>query len=469
MTLLIDSLSKVYFCTGARNHELLAQLSKNKLAFEYDERMASFKALGFIKSTQAPVAVCTTSGTAVAECVPAMLEAYYSKLPLVLISGDRPKKLHGTGAPQTIEHELLTRGCRGSYIEANLAEFLDLKLENLDYPVHINVLIDDTTPHDLKLIHHTNLSAFSYFLQDKKAPLFIFSHESRSMLPLVEKFAELKLPFYAESMSGARHLSSLLSERDLVTLFNQGAFDSIIRIGHTPLTKIWRLLEKNPLPVINFDERGMPGLSFGEVLPYSSLDLLHSPIWWETLSSFQSSSLVFESKDLEALMEKFPESEISMMKNLQDELKEDDVIYLGNSLIIRFFELAQTKKFRIFGNRGVNGIDGQLASAIGLAEGMSSTVYCILGDLTTLYDLSSMREMPENLKLIIMNNKGGRIFDMLKLDKRIVMEHGLNFLDISQGFKLTYSNELKELPSTQVLELFPNQDQTTGFLQEWNS
>lgn len=100
---------------------------------------------------------------------------------------------------------------------------------------------------------------------------------------------------------------------------------------------------------------------------------------------------------------------------------------------------------------------------------MSSTVYCILGDLTTLYDLSSMREMPENLKLIIMNNKGGRIFDMLKLDKRIVMEHGLNFLDISQGFKLTYSNELKEMPSSQVLELFPNQDQTTGFLQEWNS
>ena len=469
MTLLIDSLSKVYFCTGARNHELLAPLSKNKLAFEYDERMASFKALGFIKAQEAPVAVCTTSGTAVAECVPAMLEAYYSKLPLILISGDRPKKLHGTGAPQTIEHELLTRGSRGSYFEMDLTEFLEFKMEDVEYPVHINVLIDDTTSHDQKIIHHKNLAAFRDFLQDKKSPLFIFSHESRSMLPLVEKFTALKIPFYAESMSGARHLSSLSSERDLVTLFNQGAFDCIIRIGHTPLTKIWRLLERNPLPVLNFDERGMPGLSFGEVLTYSSHDLLQSPIWWETLSSFQTSPLVFESKDLGPLMEKYPESEISLMRNLQNELKEDDVIYLGNSLIIRFFELTQAKKFLIFGNRGVNGIDGQLASAIGLAEGTKKTVYCILGDVTTLYDLSSMREMPGNLKLIIMNNKGGRIFDMLKLDKRIVMEHGLNFLDISQGFKLKYTNDLKELDDTQVLELFPNQDHTARFLQEWNS
>lgn len=469
MTLLIDSLSKVYFCTGARNHELLAPLSKGKLAFEYDERMASFKALGFIKSTETPVAVCTTSGTAVAECVPAMLEAYYSKLPLILISGDRPKKLHGTGAPQTIEHELLTRGCRGSYFEMDLAEFLDFRPQQVEYPVHINVLIDDTSSHDQKIIHHKKLEAFRDFLQNKKSPLFIFSHESRSMLPLVGKFAELKLPFYAESMSGARHLSTLKSERDLVTLFNQGAFDSIIRIGHTPLTKIWRLLEKNPLPVLNIDERGMPGLSFGEVLPFSSRDLLDNPIWWETLSTLQVSRHDFESKDLKLLMAKYPASEISVMKNIQDELKEDDVIYLGNSLIIRFFELTQTKKFHIYGNRGVNGIDGQLASAIGLAEGTQKTVYCILGDVTTLYDLSAMREMPANLKLIIMNNKGGRIFDMLKLDKRIVMEHGLNFRDISLGFKLKYTNELKELSDTQVLELFPNQDETSRFLQEWNS
>lgn len=468
MSLTLSKLQKVYFCTGARNHELLAPLAASALDFEYDERMASFKALGFTKSSLAPVAVCTTSGTAVAECVPAMLEAYYSKMPLVLISGDRPKKLHGTGSPQTIDHEALTKSCRGSFYEMNLAEFLELKLDNPLYPVHINVLIDDTAPHDEKIIHHQEISCFKKFFKDKEAPLFLFSHEEKSMLPFIEKFSQYRLPFYAESMSGGRHLSSIQSERQLIKLIEDKAFDSVIRIGFTPLSKVWRLLEKDPLPVLSFDSRGMSALSYGEVAPFSSRDLLHHHGWWSELEKISSFGLPPLTQNLSKLIAKYPHSEISHMQLLHESFQENDLVYLGNSLIIRFFELIHRKKLQVHGNRGVNGIDGQLATAIGLAQGSQKSVYCILGDVTTLYDLSSLREMPSNLKLIIMNNKGGRIFEMLKLDQRIVMEHDSNFKDIADGLKLTYSNNLSELSQVQILELFPDQTETKALLEEWN-
>lgn len=462
------NLEKIYFCTGARNHDLLKAFDHYDVKFEYDERMASFKALGLSKVSKSPVAVCTTSGTAVAQCVPAMLEAYYSENPLILISGDRPKKLHGTGSPQTIEHEALTRSCRKTYIEIDIEDLPTLELQDLQFPVHINVLVDDTVKHDFKLKFQQNMSAFDDFITSFKKPLFIFSHEAHSMRPLVEKFAEKKLSFYAETLSGARDLSFIKTEKKMVELFQAGFFDCVVRIGHTPLTKVWRLLEKKPLPVFHFDSRNLPAMSFGEVLPMSSQELLASRHFLKLIDNLLPYPVADETVwTLDELIKKYPESEISTFKNIHGKLKEDDTVYLGNSLVVRFFELTQTKKLFVHGNRGVNGIDGQLATAIGLASGTNQNVYCILGDVTTFYDLSSLREMPDNLHLIVMNNKGGRIFDMLNLDKRIVLEHEHDFKHIAEGLRLSYSNDLNDFRNVRILELFPDRTQSEQMLREW--
>lgn len=462
------NLEKIYFCTGARNHDLLKSFSPFEIDFEYDERVASFKALGLSKVSKNPVAVCTTSGTAVANCVPAMLEAFYSELPLVLISGDRPKKLHGTGSPQTIDHETLTKSARKTYLEVELHELDNLSLEGLEFPIHINVLVDDTISHGDSVTFHENTEALANFLKDKKKPLFLFSHESHSMRPLIEKFKQTKLSFYAEALSGGRDLSDLKTERKLIELFNSGFFDSIVRIGHTPLTKIWRLLERKPMPVFHLDSRNLPGLSFGEVLPVNSKDLLEAEWFWKAISTLLPYPVADETTwPLDELVQKNPSSEVGLFKIIHDALPENAVVYLGNSLVIRLFELIQRKEFRVYGNRGVNGIDGQLASAIGLAGGLKEKVFCILGDVTTFYDLSSMRDIPDNLHLIIMNNRGGRIFDMLNLDKRIVLEHTDDFREISQGLRLSYSDNLSDLGKVQVLELFPDNRQSEAFLKGW--
>ncbi len=464
----VADLQKIYFCTGARNHDLLKIFSPEKIQFEYDERMASFKALGFAKGTHSPVAICTTSGTAVSECVSALLEAKYADIPLVLISGDRPKKMHGIGAPQTVEHEPLTIGARGSYYEIALSELSTFEIKDPKYPVHINVLVDDTKAHNEEVIFEKALGSLENFLAKVKRPLFLFSHEAESMRPFILKFANTNLPFYAEAMSGGHDLSIIRTEKKLIELMKKNAFDGVIRIGHTPLSKVWRLLELNPLPVYSIDTRNMPALSYGSVLQMNVKTLTNEERFWKVIEKV---SFPFEGDDsvetFSKLIQTYPQSEPAMMKRLQDALPYDGKVYLGNSLIIRFFELVQTKRFRIDGNRGVNGIDGQLATAIGIAETTKENVYCILGDITTRYDLTSIQDMPANLKLIIINNCGGRIFDMLKLDKRIIMEHERDFKTLVPALGTTYSQNLSDLKTHQVVELRPSQEETQKFLEEW--
>jgi 2-succinyl-5-enolpyruvyl-6-hydroxy-3-cyclohexene-1-carboxylate synthase len=122
-------------CAGSRNSPLLAVLGESdaRLYSFVDERSAAFFALGRSKLHGKPVAVVTTSGTAVAELLPATIEAYYSGIPLILISADRPARFRGTGAPQAIEQI----GLFGPYAETSL------KTWTTDRPLHLNIEFDE--------------------------------------------------------------------------------------------------------------------------------------------------------------------------------------------------------------------------------------------------------------------------------------------------------------------------------------
>jgi 2-succinyl-5-enolpyruvyl-6-hydroxy-3-cyclohexene-1-carboxylate synthase len=123
-------------CAGSRNSPLLAVLSAEKnidvLSF-VDERSAAFFAVGRSKRDDRPVAVMTTSGTAVAELLPATIEAHYSSIPLILITADRPARYRGTGAPQCIEQD----GIFGVYAATAMNEW------NRRAPLHLNIEFDE--------------------------------------------------------------------------------------------------------------------------------------------------------------------------------------------------------------------------------------------------------------------------------------------------------------------------------------
>ncbi|HET7436149.1 MAG TPA: thiamine pyrophosphate-binding protein, partial [Thermoanaerobaculia bacterium] len=122
-------------CAGSRNAPLLAVLGVSSFRTHsfVDERSAAFFALGRAKYLRAPVAVVTTSGTAVAELLPAAIEAHYSGVPLVLITADRPASYRGSGAPQAIEQE----GIFGVYAETSLSAWSRLRA------LHLNVEFDE--------------------------------------------------------------------------------------------------------------------------------------------------------------------------------------------------------------------------------------------------------------------------------------------------------------------------------------
>jgi 2-succinyl-5-enolpyruvyl-6-hydroxy-3-cyclohexene-1-carboxylate synthase len=140
----VRSLGTSDFCTcaGSRNSPLLVSLGRwvagslgdDVHVFSFvDERSAAFFALGRVKQHGKPAAVVTTSGTAVAELLPAVIEAHYSALPLVLITADRPARFRGTGAPQAIEQI----GIFGSYAATSLEGW------NRAMPLHLNIEFDE--------------------------------------------------------------------------------------------------------------------------------------------------------------------------------------------------------------------------------------------------------------------------------------------------------------------------------------
>ena len=259
-----SELAGVFFCSGARNHKLLDLFPTEITTFEVDERVASFKALGLSKDLNRPVVICTTSGTAVSECLSAMIEAFYSEVSLVLVSADRPKELHGTGAPQTIDHEIITRNYRREYIELNFDVFKNFNYQGHKFPLHVNVLI--RSKDEVEFLNEAQeYFDFSAFLKLYKSPLFLFSHAPSDMRKLIERFSEYKIPFYAETLSQCHELSPIRTEKKLLSLLRDGSFDSVVRIGHTPLSKCWRIIESLNIPVYNFDSRGLKALSQGMI------------------------------------------------------------------------------------------------------------------------------------------------------------------------------------------------------------
>lgn len=467
-------LVRTYFCSGARNLELLESFTEDSLRFECDERMASFKALGFAKSTLTPTAICTTSGTAVSECLSALIEAYYSCLPLILITGDRPKRMHDKGCPQTIDHEIITRGYRKCYKEVALDELYNIDFSQLELPAHINVLIEKDSEIQQTSVkeYEASWNGFNQFLADHSKPLFLFSHESVSMRPFIDRFKQFDIPFYAEILSQAHDLSGIRFEKDIQLSLRSNEISSIVRIGHTPVSKFWRSLERNPIPQFSFDERKLKGLSFGSCMGLGSRDLIEDQNFWNAITSISNKPLISSTPvdQLQLLIQNFPISDIAVLQKVIDRIPTSSIVYVGNSLVIRFLEIVSDKPLRLFGNRGVNGIDGQLSTAIGIANTTSDTIYCILGDMTSLYDLAAFKDIPMNLKLIIINNGGGRIFETMKLDPRLIMEHQFSFSKVCQGLNLIWKNEFEDnFTNGSVWEFKSDPKQTMLILKEWES
>lgn len=499
-------------CAGARNSPFIHLFDQNphvKAYHFFEERSAAFFALGKIAATRKPVAVVTTSGTAAAELLPAAVEGTYSSLPLILITADRPRFYRKSGAPQSIEQV----GLFSYYIEVAYdldEENTHFSLKSLSWkkPIHVNVclkepLLDGEIPKIVipekpnrtkfpEAIPRNIIDDLATFLSENK-PLVLVGTLPPKHQKIVKDFLKnLKVPVYAEGISNLRGDPELEpyeirgGEKSLNAILDSGRCDSVLRLGGVPTVRVWRDLEdrRKNLKVFSIGYNHYPGLS-REMTHFSDLEVLSQVHFEEKhidLADIMTKDRQIEARNLE-LFKKFPRSEPGMMHRISQKMKSHSV-YLGNSLPIREWDLAASNQNipeRVVGNRGANGIDGQVSTFLGWVSPKTEN-WCLLGDLTVMYDLSApwilsqlVEKNPDlQTRFVVINNSGGQIFHKMFKKDIFVNRHHISFESWAAMWNLSYQQwhevpEKAQLKSQCVIELRPDAQQTELFWQAYDA
>ena len=480
-------------CGGARNAGLVALLEAAegvRVWRHFEERGAAFFALGRAKDSGFPCAVVTTSGTAVAECLPAVVEARYSCHPLIVLSADRPAEFRGSGAPQVIEQE----GLFGGYATTDPEQWEGRG------PLHLNVpleesggafdcwqaVVGDFAPKKISF----EVRALRDFLEGRVFRGIVAMVGGLELEDREEVYYFLKdlgIPVIADVNSGIREALGALWIPEQALIGNLPG--RILRLGEVPVGRLWRDLETaRGTEVLSVCRNGLPGLARESTVIRGEVSRVLrglGPV--ETIGDVsddfaRARPLITR---IEERLEAYPDSEQGLVHLLSVYATTGESLYLGNSLPIREWnDLGQreTPYARVFANRGANGIDGQVSTWLG-ATAETEGAWGVFGDLTALYDLAAPAMLPQveqhGRVLVVVNNGGGRIFERLPrlagLTKRqrdaIIQPQQVDLKSWATMWGMDYlrltSREdfdaLEGGAKTLLVELVPDPDQTAHF------
>jgi len=495
-------------CAGARNAALLEVLARAesqghaKVWRHFEERSAGFFALGRTLAIHAPCAVVTTSGTAAAELLPAMIEAHYQSRPLVAITADRPARFRGTGAPQAIEQP----GIFGPHATTAPAEAPFAGWSG-NGPLHLNVELEEefqlaevTFAGPADFAAHSpspNVGALARWLREDIYRGLVVMIGGLEPLDHEEVFhfcQALGVPVVVEGTSGLREALQAFALPDPDRMLREKTPGKILRLGDVPSGRFWRDLEDLPeTDVWSVSRGGFSGLArpsnviagevarvlraIGEVEPIGDV-LDHFP------------DLAPRAVKIDELLEAYPDSEPALIRTLSLYASCGNSVYLGNSLPVREWNLfAQWDRpvTEVRANRGANGIDGQASTWLGWTAEQSGA-WAMLGDLTALYDLAAPFVLDQvetsGRVLAVINNHGGRIFERLPRLSEMSPRAAECFTnpqtaDLSGWAKLwgmkhlriTNADDfdaLEQGDDTILLEVLPDPGQTTAFWAAWD-
>ena len=504
------------FSPGSRS-TTMAMLFKEHEGFEtymnIDERSASFMALGIAKAHKEPTVLVCTSGSAVAHYLPAILEAQYSGIPLIVLSADRPHTLLHVGAPQTVDQHKIF-GTAVNYFEElavpqeshyytyprQVARKAYMKaMDTKKGPVHINVPLFEPLVPELSRNHFE--AGRSSFKVVKPNYSSVFGCDNRNNLPHINNATDI-----AHGNDGTKEINDLLEryERILILAGPQIDIDeaeTICSFGEAlqapiladPLSNVrgcdtskvvistydallarqalW--YELKPDCVIQFGQivvskrvqqmiASWTDLEYIEVNP--TMDSMNPT--GKTTMHMQASIDVFTNlygvkNDSPAYLGKWQHLETAgkqklgtaieepscfegrTIRELQQHISDNAQVLIANSMSIRdfdYFWFSGESKAVLYGNRGVNGIDGTISTALGLAVNGRPT-YLVTGDLSLFHDLNGLAVAKThnlNLTIILHNNDGGGIFEYLPQKET---KHFDYLFSTSQG--LDYSGAAK--------------------------
>ena len=457
------------FSPGSRS-TTMAMLFKEHEGFEtymnIDERSASFMALGIAKAHKEPTVLVCTSGSAVAHYLPAILEAQYSGIPLIVLSADRPHTLLHVGAPQTVDQHKIF-GTAVNYFEElavpqeshyytyprQVARKAYMKaMDTKKGPVHINVpLFEPLVPElsrnhfeagrsSFKVVKPNYGGAFSCDdgnnLLERYERILILAGPQIDIdeANTIRSFGEaLQAPILADPLSNVRGCGAsdvVISTYDALlagqALWHELKPDCVIQFGQIVVSKrvqqmiaSWtdvEYIEVNP----TMDSMNPTGKTTMHV--QASIDVF-THLYGKNNSSDTYLNIWRRldqagKKQLSTAIDEPHCFEGRTIRELQKQIPEDGQIFVANSMTIRdfdYFWFSGESKAVLYGNRGVNGIDGTISTALGLAANGKPT-YLVTGDLSLFHDLNGLAvAKTHNLNLIIIlhNNDGGGIFEYL--------------------------------------------------------
>lgn len=493
-------------CAGARNAALIEALARAEQAGlvriwrHFEERSAGFFALGRIMETGKPCAVVTTSGTAVAELLPAVIESFYQARPLVALTADRPGAFRGTGAPQTIDQT----GIFGGHAFAGSPADWDGRR-----PLHWNVEFEEefvpggddfsgVTVGDFEAAKdRLDVAALARWLREglyRGLVVMVGGLEPEEREEVFHFCRALEVPVIAEATSGLREALQALSLPDGDRALKANPPGKILRLGEVPSGRFWRDLEDLPeISVWSVCRNGLPGLARESGVVRGPLDRVLRALGdieaaEDALDYFQNASR--HAAVIDELLEAYPDSEPGLLRTLSHYVSTGSGLFLGNSMPIREWNLfAQRDRpiQNVRANRGVNGIDGQISTWLGWSAELSEA-WAVVGDLTALYDLAGPFVMGQvNLEsrvLVVINNGGGKIFERLprlqSMSPRAAecmtnpqeadlagwaQLWGMNHLRVKSVDDFDgFEPEGKML----LLEIIPDAGQTKGFWEKWD-
>jgi 2-succinyl-5-enolpyruvyl-6-hydroxy-3-cyclohexene-1-carboxylate synthase len=465
-SLIIDEFVKndiiqFYLSPGMRNAPLIAALIHlQKVTPEIniincmDERGAAYRALGYSKATGLPSVLICTSGTAMANYMPAIVEAKKSNIPLIVLSADRPSELTFCDDNQTIDQtKFFGDNVQGQIslgaatveisplaMTSSLSNLIHKSLYPQKGPVHFNCAfrepLEDTilfVPEDyLKLAtlqinrlgpttrylnletspDHKSLKEIAEILKKSKTGLLVVGSlaPSESLTSVIEFVKKLNWPTYFDVSSSLKY-SFNLTDGALPTFdhpeFQQKLIDNppetVFHIGGRLTSKhYYSFLKKVPqinLISLNLNlEKEDPSHHTkirinAHIL--STLKLINAELGFESLppKKLQIEFENFTQKKI-ALIDNGPLAYPSITKAIIDQIPNDSIVYIGNSTVVRsfdaYFSYNIRKNLKIATNRGVSGIEGFVASSSGFIDGSKKEVYLIIGDVALIHDLNSL-------------------------------------------------------------------------------
>ena len=451
---------KMVLCPGSRNIPIVQTLANVPDFTCYqvtDERSAGFFALGLALNGGGPAAVCCTSGTALLNLHPAVAEAFYQQIPLVVISADRPAQWIGQMDGQTLPQPSVFGGLVKKSV--NLPEvtteedewycnrLINEALLEVDHhgrgPVHINVPVSEPfvllpvaeLPQARVITRYQGLSVYDKDYQPLIDRLnryqrrmavvgqmnLIYLFDRKYIKMLYKHFAWFTENISNKTIPGMpiRNIEPLLCSMDAEAQQKMRPDLLITYGGHIISKRLKKFLRKYPpLEHWHISADGEVVDLFGalttviEMDPFEFLEkiapLLENrtpeyPRQWETLS-----------KGIPAAH--FPYSEMSAIGKVLTSLPAPCSLHLANSSAVRyaqFFNLPE--EVEILSNRGTNGIEGSLSTAIGYATASSKLNYIVIGDLSFFYDMNALwnPNYGSNIRILMLNNYGGEIFHAL--------------------------------------------------------